>query len=123
MPLRPRPTPCPAVYFPGLEAYLRLTQNLEGSTRMRWGASCAHQYAKTAGWRRVFWDLAAAKELIATYYPQARRLAQRQLCGMLAAPLRPPARRPAVCCGLHAAAVVSHPPCSTPFAFLCSAVR
>ena len=57
-----------AVYFPGLNDYFKLVEDLSSNTRLRWGATCLHQHP---GWQHVFWDLAAARELVQTV--RARR--------------------------------------------------
>lgn len=51
------------MYFPGVEAYFKLTEDLRSNTRLRWGGTCLFQHP---GWHHVFWDMEAATKLIAT---------------------------------------------------------
>lgn len=62
--LSPLHISCPssAVYFPGVDAYLDRVSDISSDTRMRWGAACVHHHP---GWEHVFWDLEAARQLIA----------------------------------------------------------
>ena len=69
LPAHAAPVYC-AVYFPGLEAYFKLTEDLGSNTRLRWGAACVHQHPADGGWRHVFWDMDAARELVLVHYPQ-----------------------------------------------------
>lgn len=88
------------MYFPGLDAYFQLVKDLQGSTRMRWGATCVHQHNAWSGWTHVYWDLPAARELLTTVSSQGEldaclraereakrrrreRAGARSICGML----------------------------------------
>lgn len=61
MPLPPPTLNLTAVYFPGVDAYFKLTEDLKSNTRLRWGGTCLFQHP---GWQHVFWDMQSAQALV-----------------------------------------------------------